>query len=297
MAIVAIFTGLAACKKAPVSVQSISLDKSEIELGVGNSTVLVATVLPDNADDKTVVWSIADPSIVTVSNGTVTAVKVGETKITATSAGFTAECAVSVFYDAPAAVDLGLSVKWASYNVGAKNVDGSGSYFAWGETTEKSNYDWSNEGDYKWGIYDSEALPKCGMTKYTTDVEGGDGLKTLQPGDDPATANWGTKWRTPTLDEINELLDKTKCEWTWDDTKKGYTVKGLKTGNSIFLPTAGYRYGSDLENTGTGGHYWSSSVHESSPNRAYYFNFSLVGFGWGRYHRFCGLSVRAVTEY
>ncbi len=260
MAIVAIFTGLAACKKAPVSVQSISLDKSEIELGVGNSTVLVATVLPDNADDKTVVWSIADPSIVTVSNGTVTAVKVGETKITATSAGFTAECAVSVFYDAPA-VDLGLSVKWAAYNVGAQNVDGPGSYFAWGEkTTEKINYDWSNEGDYKWGIYDSRDWPKDGMTKYTADVEGGDGLKTLQPGDDPATANWGSKWRTPTLDEIKELLNNTKCEWTWDAAKKGYTVKGLKTGNSIFLPASGCRYGLDLGDAGTDGDYVSVSA-------------------------------------
>ncbi len=296
MAIVAIFTGLAVCKKAPVSVQSISLDKSEIELGVGNSTVLVATVLPDNADDKTVVWSIADPSIVTVSNGTVTAVKVGETKITATSAGFTAECAVSVFYDAPA-VDLGLSVKWASYNVGAKNVDGRGSYFAWGETTEKENYSWSN---YNWGNFDSSAKPKYGITKYTADVEGGDGLKTLQPGDDPATVNWGAKWRTPTHDEVKELLDKTKCEWTWDAAKKGYTVKGLKTGNSIFLPATGDRVESVLEKVGTVGSYWSSSLNQTTMRDAY-----LLGFDIDTYlplihpyaYRFCGHSVRAVTEY
>ncbi|MBQ0127714.1 MAG: Ig-like domain-containing protein [Bacteroidales bacterium] len=296
MSIVAIFTGLAACKKAPVSVQSISLDKSEVELGVGNSTVLVATVLPDNADDKTVVWSTADPSIVTVSNGTVTAVKVGETKITATSAGFTAECAVSVFYDAPA-VDLGLSVKWASYNVGATKPEDAGHYFAWGETSGKENYGWAKEGDYKWGVYDSSASPKFGMTKYTAYVEGGDGLKTLQPGDDPATANWGTKWRTPTLDEINELLDNTKCEWTWDATKKGCTVKGLNTGNSIFLPAAGYRYGSDLDYAGRSGSYWSSSVHEFSPYRAYFFSFGSDYHGWGRDIRYFGDSVRAVTEY
>ena len=157
-------------------------------------------------------------------------------------------------------MDLGLSVKWASYNVGALNVDGRGSYFAWGETCEKSNYDWSDEGDYKWGVYDSSAKPKYGMSKYTADVEGGDGLKALQPGDDPATANWGTKWRTPTFDEIKDLLDNTKCEWTWDAARKGYTVKGLKTGNSIFLPAAGYRYGSDLSNAGEFGLYWPSSL-------------------------------------
>ncbi|MCQ2165759.1 MAG: hypothetical protein MJZ04_11410 [Bacteroidales bacterium] len=193
-------------------------------------------------------------------------------------------------------VDLGLSVKWATMNIGAKKPEDYGYYFAWGETTEKTYYRWTTEGDYKWGIYDSSASPKYGMTKYTADVEGGDGLKTLQPGDDPATANWGSKWRTPTFDEIKELLDKTKCEWTWDATKKGYTVKGLKTGNSIFLPASGYRYGLDLENAGAYGYYWSSSVRESSPGRAYYFNFNSDDHGWNYVGRYYGLSVRAVTE-
>lgn len=193
------------------------------------------------------------------------------------------------------AVDLDFSVKWASYNVGALNVEGRGSYFAWGETTEKTNYDWAKEGDYKWGIHDNSASPKYGMTKYTADVEGGDGLKTLQPGDDPATANWGTKWRTPTLDEIKDLLDNTKCEWTWDAAKKGYTVKGLKTGNSIFLPAAGCRYGSDLDSAGASGDYWSSSVDESYPSNAYYFYSG--GHDWSNGYRYCGQSVRAVTEY
>lgn len=57
------------------------------------------------------------------------------------------------------AVDLGLSVKWASYNVGALNVDGRGSYFAWGETTEKANYDWAKEGDYKWASMTAAPTP------------------------------------------------------------------------------------------------------------------------------------------
>lgn len=63
--------------------------------------------------------------------------------------------------------------------------------------------------------------------------------------DDAATVIWGTRWRTPTYDEFVELLDPAKCEWTWDAVKKGYTVKGLKTGNSIFMPVPGYRCWSD----------------------------------------------------
>lgn len=169
------------------------------------------------------------------------------------------------------AVDLGLSVKWAAYNVGALNVDDSCSYFAWGETEEKDNYNWTKDG--------------------------GDGLKTLQAGDDPATKNWGSKWRTPTLDEIKELFDKTKCEWIWDATKKGYTIKGLKTGDSIFLPITGFRDGTDLKGIGTDGVYWSSSVFESAPTSAYFFNFNSVQHHWGYISRYYGLSVRAVTDY
>ena len=190
------------------------------------------------------------------------------------------------------AVDLGLSVKWASYNVGAKAPEEYGSYFAYGETKEKSKYDWSS---YKWGEEDR-------TTKYNNDVEGGDGLKTLLPEDDAATVNWGTKWRTPTCEEIDDLLDDANCEWTWDAAKKGYTVKSLKTGNSIFLPAAGSRNEENYFGTGSDGLYWSSTVNEKDiwpgVNAA-----SIICFESYKNHfhnggwRYAGLSVRAVTEY
>ena len=195
------------------------------------------------------------------------------------------------------AVDLGLSVKWASYNVGAQNIDGYGFYFAWGETKEKENYSWAKKGDYKWGVFDGNDNPKRGMTKYTAELEGGDGLKTLQSKDDPAIANWGTKWRTPTFDEIKELLDETKCEWTWDEARKGYIVKGRATGNSIFLPVAGDRHNSNLEGVGVVGNYWSASVYESYPNNAYSLYFSSISLQWAYRYRLDGYTVRAVTEY
>ena len=189
------------------------------------------------------------------------------------------------------AVDMRLSVKWASYNVGAKAPEEYGSYFAYGETKEKSKYDWSN---YKWGEEDR-------TTKYNNDVEGGDGLKTLLPEDDAATVNWGTKWRTPTCEEIDDLLDDANCEWTWDATKKGYTVKSLKTGNSIFLPAAGSRNEENYFGTGSDGLYWSSTVNEKDiwpgVNAA-----SIICFESYKNHfhnggwRYAGLSVRAVTN-
>ncbi|MCQ2143236.1 MAG: hypothetical protein MJY56_04110 [Bacteroidales bacterium] len=191
------------------------------------------------------------------------------------------------------AVDLGLSVKWASYNVGATSPEEYGSYFAYGETVEKSSYDWSKEGDYKWGIYDESAPPKYGMTKYTGYVEGGDGLITLLPEDDAATANWGTKWRTPTRTEIKELLDEMKCEWIWDDDRKGYIVRG-KTGNSIFLPLSG---GSSGSTVGSKGYIVSSSVDESKPRYMYVCTYGYGFKSCSDGTRKSGCPVRAVTEY
>ncbi|MCF0175072.1 MAG: hypothetical protein HUJ95_07015, partial [Bacteroidales bacterium] len=195
------------------------------------------------------------------------------------------------------AVDLGLSVKWASWNVGAKSETDYGQYFAWGETAEKTNYDCSNSGEYKWGIYDSSDETNYGMTKYNMT----DGITNLEAGDDPATANWGSKWRSPSLDEIKELLNN--CEWTWETKKdangtdvNGYTVKSKINGNSIFLPAAGYRNGTELEYAGEYGDYWSSSLNAPRPRSAHGFNFSSGNHDWGSYYRYCGQSVRPVTK-
>ncbi|MCF0174668.1 MAG: hypothetical protein HUJ95_04925, partial [Bacteroidales bacterium] len=115
------------------------------------------------------------------------------------------------------AVDLGLpsGTKWASWNVGAKSETDCGSYFAWGETSVKTNYTWNT---YKWGKQ-TESAPDYGMTKYKSK-----GPSTLEAVDDPATAAWGSKWRSPSLDEIKELLDN--CDWTWTAKNgvNGYTV-------------------------------------------------------------------------
>ena len=117
----------------------------------------------------------------------------------------------------PEAVDLGLSVKWASCNLGARKPEEYGNYYAWGETVEKDSYTPKN---YKWSPY------KVGKyIKYCTDSIQGykgftDGKKVLEPDDDAATVNIGKGWRIPTIEEINELRNNCKHKWT--------TINGIK---------------------------------------------------------------------
>ena len=128
-------------------------------------------------------------------------------------------------------VDLGLGVLWAETNIGAESAVDDGYYFAWGETDTptKSTYTATN---YKYGTSYNN------MTKYNTD----DKKTVLEKEDDAAYVNWGSSCRMPTKDEFEDLANN--CEWTWDDTNKGYKVTGKKTGytnNSIFLHASGSR--------------------------------------------------------
>ena len=184
------------------------------------------------------------------------------------------------------AVDLGLSVKWASCNVGATAPEEYGGYYAWGETEEKSDYSWDT---YKY--YNSTSTS---MTKYCTRVAYGtvDNKTTLEPTDDVATVKWGGSWRMPTNDEQQEL--KNKCTWTWTTLNgvSGYRVTG-PNGNSIFLPAAGYRYGTEVYNQDPMGYYWPSSL-DSDNYRAYYFVFYRGYYELFSTFRYSGFSVRPV---
>ena len=188
----------------------------------------------------------------------------------------------------PTYVDLGLSVKWATCNVGATTPEGYGDYFAWGEKSPKSNYAWST---YKYCSGSSSTL-----TKYNTDSSRGtvDNKTTLDLSDDAARANWGGSWRMPTKAEQDELQDN--CIWTWTTQNgvNGCKVTSKTNGNSIFLPAAGYRGSASVLNGGSDGLYWSSSLYEGNPSYAYtlYFN---SGYEYCRsYGRNYGHKVRAV---
>ena len=187
-------------------------------------------------------------------------------------------------------VDLGLSVKWATCNVGANKPEDYGDYFAWGETKPKSTYNWST---YKWcrGSNDTQ-------TKYNTKGSYGtvDNKKTLELSDDAARANWGGSWRMPTDAEWTELREKCKWTLTTQNGVKGYKVTSKSNGNSIFLPAAGYRHVSSLYDAGSDGDYWSSSLTSGSPNDAWYVYFYSSNVYRYYYNRYYGFSVRPVCQ-
>ena len=156
-------------------------------------------------------------------------------------------------------VDLGLSVLWATCNVGANSPEEYGDYFAWGETEPKDYYHWST---YKYVIFDNETSTINAMTKYSIN----DNKTTLDSDDDAATVNLGGNWRMPTKAEQEELINK--CTWTWT-TKNGvdgYLVTSNIQGymdKSIFLPATGYIHKNTLEYEGIVSYYWSNMLNST----------------------------------
>lgn len=170
-------------------------------------------------------------------------------------------------------VDLGLSVKWATCNVGADKPEDYGDYYAWGELEPKESYTWENyrfrtkgndEADVKFSKYTS--MYYTSVYIYTDNRYIADDKTQLDLIDDVARVKWGGNWRLPTDEEMNELIDN--CTWTWttENGVNGCRVTSNRPGytdRSIFLPATG-KYGFETSNksAGTWGHYWSSSVNK-----------------------------------
>ena len=183
-------------------------------------------------------------------------------------------------------VDLGLpsGTKWATCNIGATSPEEYGDYFAWGDTepAPNNNYSFSNCPTY--GLSASEL-----QSQGYIDSEGN-----LTAQYDAAVANWGGGWRMPTRSEMQELIDK--CTWTWtaQNGVNGYKVTSTVNSNYIFLPAAGYRYGTSLNNAGSNGYYWSSTP--DSNIYAYYLYFSSSSHSVDYDNRNYGRTVRPVIE-
>ena len=269
---------------------SLSLSAENLDLNYGEIHNIEAVMMPSGRPIKpsSVIWGSSAPDIVaTNGDGSVTALGQGECIITAESEGRKAQMKVKVTLPVPEAVDLGLSVKWASANLGAADSSEAGGYFAWGETAPKAGvYDGRN---YKFGEYTNQ------MTKYNfytvldptlrslTTITPVDCKLTLDPEDDAAAVLLGGGWRMPTADELWEL--KTKCTWTpvttvIDSTEffverrlEGYVITSNVPGyegNSIFLPSAGYisdyisfSNGGLVSNKGAELCYWTATLEQS----------------------------------
>ena len=124
-------------------------------------------------------------------------------------------------------VDLGLSVKWATCNVGAETPEDYGDYFAWAETQSKSKYDWDSYKYQKTGKYGSSFLLKYCTSEPNDGYQWGyndfsDGKSVLERADDAAYVNWKGKWRMPTPEEFQELINFCKWEKTIQNRVVGY---------------------------------------------------------------------------
>lgn len=304
----------------PIPVETVSLDKTSLEVGIGLKRTLIATVLPENAANKSVTWSSSDESIVTVSStGLVTGIALGSAVITVTTVDGrkTAACSIAVIeVPKPDAIDLGLpsGIKWASFNLGASEPEEYGDLYAWGEIEpyyssldpltwkegKETGYDWPS---YKWCMGSNTTL-----TKYCSDSSYGhngftDSKTVLDLEDDAAHVILGGKWRIPTDAEWTELMEN--CTWiaTTQNGVNGRLVTA-NNGNSIFLPAAGSWWGAvsiDKISLGSYASYWSSSLNTDLPLGAWniYFNFNQYSgnsYNRGYQARMRGLSVRPVSE-
>ena len=183
------------------------------------------------------------------------------------------------------AVDLGLpsGLLWAASNIGTARPEDYGIYFAWGETSAKTYYEWST--------YRYCDGSKTALTKYSAD----DGLTELLSADDAAAALGGGDWRMPTKADWSELISA--CTWSRTSLNGvvGYKVESKSNGNSIFLPAAGEFWNEKCYFAGENGWYWSSSLYDGDATLAWTMSYSS-GAGVNGNRRDTGRSIRAVRS-
>lgn len=317
------------------SVSSITLSQTTLVLDINGDARLTATISPSSASTTSLTWSSSDESVALVTNTGIVRVKgYGECTITCTAndgSGVSATCIVVVKkpnnygHDY---VDLFLpsGLKWATCNVGAERPEDYGHYYAWGATEPQDVYDWAHcpfqtknttDGEYtKFAKY----LGSTSSSYKDPSATSANALKTvLDPEDDAAYVNWGADWRMPTRAEQDEL--RQNCYWKWVTSYHGKSVNGymvFRVKNSvdagkfsssyspvdpytisdphIFLPAAGCRNGSDLNNVGSYGYYWSSSLSSYDAGNAYALNFVSGNINWFDDNRNYGFTVRPVCK-
>lgn len=197
-------------------------------------------------------------------------------------------------------VDLGLSVNWATCNVGAEKPEEYGDYYAWGETApyyvknagtddelqwrkgKEAGYDWKSYFDIK-TIEPTDYDDIVTFWYYNTQEK-----KVIEYYHDAATTNWGGEWRMPRQAEFEELINPDNCTWTWTTMNgvNGYRVTSKKPGyegNSIFLPAAGGYSGTDSKLRDAYGWYWSGSIDDKTSDKSTNFAYILCFYSDTRF--------------
>lgn len=292
-----------------VRLTNIQLSQTTATIAVDEALQLTSTVLPANAETKTLVWTTSDATVATVSaSGNVVGKGSGTCTITATTtdgSALSASCTVKVItqVDGYEYVDLGLpsGTLWATCNIGAASPEQSGLYFAWGETTgyaagDGHPFKWSN---YRYGnqIDDNFLINKYNIYQSNGTV---DNLTELETSDDAAYVGWSTNWRMPSQTQVEELLNSsyTNAVWTTQNNVNGYLITSRMNGyigNSIFLPAAGAYWDTNLWDPGEFGFYWSRSLNQKNSQSANYIVFSSGNIQWSLQTRSMGMTVRPVT--
>ena len=182
----------------------------------------------------------------------------------------------------PHLIDLGIGTKWSCCNVDAESPEGFGGYYAWGETKTKSEYTWNT---YKYGQQDSDGRwhgKVLGSNISATDY-------------DAAYSEWGHEWAMPSVDQIQEMLGYCTSEWTTVNGVEGLSFTSRINGGTIFLPASGYRFGTEVRDSGSNGYYWSDTQSTNFDSYAYDLTFSKGDMGWGDFSRYIGLTIRPVN--
>ena len=266
----------------PIQVTGITLENCISKLHVGETELLIATIIPTNATNQEVAWSSSNPAVATVSNnGEVLAIAVGTTTITATAVenGRTATCVVTVYYIPHYGVVIN-GIRWTTRNVSspgtfAPTPESSGMFFQWNRRTGWSA---TNPGV---GIH---------VDGWETMLEGGTAWYAVN---DPCPVGW----RIPTADEMNSL---NAAGSTWVTNRNGTGVNGRLFGtypNQIFLPAAGWRHFNhgSLAVVNVFGYYWTSTAHGTASARDLQFN-NAGSWAGGNWNRLNGHSIRCVEE-
>ena len=295
-----------------INVTGVGLNTTSLSMFIREKYTLRAIITPSNASVQGVSWSSSNPDVVTVDqNGKVTTVNTGNAIITVTTkdGGFTAKCSVSVTKMnilEPEAVDMGLSVRWASFNLGATKREESGGYYQWAGTRDvrstSININWDNcpfhTGSYEYTGW-TKYIP-LSMSSYWSGAGDPDDKTVLDPEDDAAYIAFGGNWRMPTKEEWQELIDNCDVEWTTLNNVVGRKFTSRKTGYTeqwIFLPASGYRHSAELGYVNLSARYLSSSLNLNSPTNAHILFFSETNIDSNSiFNRRWGSSVRPVLK-